>query len=534
MMKKLFSGATTSVTSAAVIVGSFSLLSRAVGFFRDRMLSGLFGKGDELDIYYAAFSIPDLLFQLLVIGALSASFIAIFTKYFEKDDTKAWRFTNNVLNILMLAFAVVTLLAVAFAGPLSSIVAPGFSPEKQAAVASMSRILFLGEFLFAISMVFGSVLQGARRFMLYSFAPIVNNVGIIIGAVFLVPFMGLAGLGWGSVLGAAMHAGVQAVGVFALGYRYRPFINLRDADVIRTMKQMIPRVLGLAVNQVNYLAMTVIATLLATGSRTVLQFAYNLNFLPIGVVAVSYAVASYPTLCLHAAEDEAEKFRATFSSTVRQVLLFMIPATVLFLLLRAQIVRVVVGAGKFDWAATIETADTLAFFALSFFAQSLVFILVRAFFAKDDTMTPFFAGLVSALANVGLALWLSADYGVAGLGIAFTLSSIIQMVMLWTLLRIKVGSLDESRIAIAVLKLSVAAAFAGVVVQWAKYELVKHVSLDTFANVFLQGAIAGLAGLIVYMTVAMLLKSEDMHDVVNGMRRKFLKTAKPEEPAQTS
>ncbi|KKW28956.1 MAG: putative peptidoglycan lipid II flippase MurJ [Candidatus Uhrbacteria bacterium GW2011_GWD2_52_7] len=532
MMKRLFASATTSVTSAAVIVGGFSLLSRLVGFFRDRILSGIFGKGDELDIYYAAFSIPDLLFQLLVIGALSASFIAIFTKYFEKDDARAWRFTNNVLNLLLVAFSVLTAIAILFANPLAQLIAPGFSPEKQQAVASMSRILFLGEFLFAISMVFGSVLQGARRFLLYSFAPIVNNVGIIIGAVFFVPHMGLMGLGWGSVLGAALHALVQAIGVFWLGYRYQFIMNWRDADVVRTLKQMVPRVMGLAVNQVNYLAMTMVATLLATGSRTVLQFAYNLNFLPIGVVAVSYAVAAYPTLCIH--EGNPKAFRETFSSTVRQVLLFMIPSTVLFLLLRAQIVRVVLGAGKFDWTATIETADTLAFFAMSFFAQAVVFILVRAFFAKEDTMTPFFAGLASALVNVGLAFLLSAQYGVAGLGIAFSISSIVQLAILWVLLHMKIGSLDEKRIIVTILKLSIAAMAGGVVTQWTKYELVKYVSLDTFVNVFLQGAVAGMAGILVYVVVAMLLKNDEMLDVVNGMRRKFLKAAKPEEPAQTA
>ncbi|MCR4311745.1 MAG: murein biosynthesis integral membrane protein MurJ, partial [Candidatus Uhrbacteria bacterium] len=506
---------------------------RVVGFFRDRILSGLFGKGDELDVYYAAFSIPDLLFQLLIVGALSASFIAIFTKYFEKDDAKAWRFTNNVLNVLAIAFAIVTVVAMTFAGPLATLVAPGFSPEKQLAVAHMSRILFVGEFLFAISMVFGSVLQGARRFLLYSMAPIVNNVGIIIGALYFVPSMGLAGLGWGSVLGAALHAVVQAIGVFALGYRYVPILDLRDADMVRTMKQMVPRVMGLAVNQVNYLAMTMVATLLATGSRTVLQFAYNLNFLPIGVVAVSYAVAAYPTLCKHADGDE-KAFRETFSSTVRQVLLFMIPATVLFLLLRAQIVRVVLGAGKFDWTATIETADTLAFFALSFFAQSIVFILVRAFFAKEDTLTPFFAGLASALVNVGFAFWLSANYGVAGLAMAFSLSAIVQLAVLWVFLRIKVGSLDEKRIMLTVGKLSIAAAVAAAVTQWVKYEMVNYVALDTFMNVFMQGAVAGLAGIAAYVLVALLLRSDDMYDVVHGMRRKFLKAAKPEEPAQTS
>lgn len=530
MMRSLFSSAATSVTSAAVIVGGFSLLSRVVGFLRDRILAGVFGKGDELDIYYAAFSVPDLLFQLLIIGALSASFIPIFTKYFGKDNDKAWRFTNNTLNVLLVAFIVLTAVAFIFAEPFAAVIAPGFDAVKQHAVAQMSRLIFVGQILFAVSMVFGSVLQGARRFFLYSFAPIVNNVGIIIGALFFVPIFGLWGLGIGTVLGALMHAVVQAAGTYTLGYRYAPVFDLRDGDLRKTFKQMAPRVLGLAVNQVNFLAMTMVATLLASGSRTILQFAYNMNFFPIGVVAVSYAVAAFPTLCDHAGKNDADGFRSTFSSTVRQVLLFMIPATVLFLLLRAQIVRVVVGAGKFDWAATIETADTLAFFALSFFAQSLIFILVRAFFAKEDTVTPFVAGIVSALINIGASMWLSRDYGVVGLGMAYSVSSIVQMIILWVTLRVRIGSLDEGRILKSVAIMSAAAVACGVVTQAVKYELVKYITLDTFVNVLMQGMIAGFAGLAVYVIVAMLFGSSEMAVFVASVRRKLLKSAKPEEP----
>lgn len=531
MIKKLL-GSSASVTSAAVLVGFFSMVSRVVGLVRDRMLAGTFGSGDELDIYVSAFRIPDLLVQLLVLGALSASFIPLFSSYFGKDDNKAWKFTNNTLNVIGVAFAIVSLAAVLGADIILPLVAGGYGPEKFAATVEMTRVIFLGQMFFAVSMVFGSVLQGARRFLLYSLAPILYNLGIIAGALWLYPQMGLIGLAWGTVLGAAMHASVQTIGVLLLGYRWRPVFNLRDKDLWTTLRQMPPRVLGLAVSQGNYLVMSSLATYLAAGSATNLQFAYNLNFFPIGIIGVSYAVAVFPTLCDHINEENSDGFRLSLSSTVRQVLFFMIPATILFLLLRAQIVRVAFGAGEFDWDATIKTADTLGFFALSFFAQALVFVVVRAFFALRDSTTPFIAGLVGFVFTVVFSLLLMEPMGVAGFALAYSLASIVQFALLWTLLRVKFGSLDELRILKSLAILSVAGFACAIATQLVKYEIVKHISLDTFVNVLGQGFIAGFAGLFAFVLVAIALRSPEMLDVIRGLKRKFLKTAKPPETVQ--
>ncbi|MDQ5951949.1 MAG: putative lipid flippase MurJ [Patescibacteria group bacterium] len=532
MIKRIFSSASTSVVSAAVIVASFSLLSRLVGFARDRILAGVFGAGDSLDVYYAAFRIPDFIFQLIVIGALSACFIPVFTGYFGRDDKKAWRYTSNIVNILLVAFVVIAVAGALLAPVYTPYVVHGFSLEKQALVVQATRILFLGQTFFAISMVFGSVLQGAKRFVLYSFAPIVNNLGILFGAIFLVPVFGLMGLAWGAVLGAMLHALIQTVGVYSLGYRYSFVFDLSDKDVRQTIRQMGPRVLGLAVGQLNFLLMTVIASGLAAGSVTVLQFAYNLNFFPIGVIGVSYAIAAFPTFCDFVKSNQPEKLRDSFSATIRQVMFFIIPITVVTLLLRAQIVRLVFGAGAFDWASTITTADTLAMFAISFFAQCLIFVLIRMFFAYGDSWTPFIAGIVSAVINAVAGVLLVRQLGVVGLAWAFSLAEMAELIMLWLLLKSKGGALDEKLILKSTFILSLAGLASAVVIQSVKYEIVEVLQLDSFYHVFIQTVVAGGAGLFMYFATAFILRSPEMLAFAQGLRARFMKAAKPTETVQ--
>lgn len=529
MIKTLLTSKTTSVTSAAVIIGALSMVSRFVGVLRDNMLSSMFGAGDVLDAYTSAFLIPDMLLQLLILGALSASFIPIFSKYYGHDDEKAWKFTSTILNVFGAAFGVVAIISIILAPWLTQLIAPGYSAEKLELTVAMSRVISIGELFFAASMVFGSVLQGAKRFFLYSLAPIVNNIGIIIGAMVLTPILGPMGLAWGAVFGALTHAALQGIGVYALGYRHSFTIPWRDPDLRTTSIQMVPRVLGLAISQVNLVAMSAIASLSLAGSATVLKFAYNLNSFPIGIIAMAYAVASFPVMCERKAAKDMDGFVSAFSHAVRQVLLWIIPATVMFLLLRAQLVRLAFGRGKFDWAATIMTADTLAFFALSFVAQAIVYIVVRAFFALEDTKTPFFAALFAAAINLGLGFVLCPIYGVAGLGIAFSVSAIVQVALLWALLRHKVKTLDEGRILKTIAQLSIAGFCAGLITEGMKYLVVEWISLNTILGVFTQTVLAGGVGMLVYVGIGLMLRNEEVHGFASALRRKILKTAKPPE-----
>lgn len=536
MVFNSLNGESKTIAGAAVLLGVLSLASRLVGLIRDRILSGQFGAGDVLDAYYAAFKVPDFVFNLLIVGALSACFIPLFTRALHSAEGKkeAWCFTNNVLNILGALSLVAAAIMAIFTHQLADFIAPGFEGVKEAMVVEFTRVMLIAEVFLSISVIFGSALQGLKRFFLYATAPIFYNVGIIFGAVWLVPMFGPVGLAWGVVVGAFLHCLIQFIGVLSLGYHYCWSFKLRDQATREMIKLTGPRVLGLAVAQINIIVTTMLATLLPTGNVTIFNFAYNIAFLPVGLIGVSYAVAIFPTLSEHAEKKENDKLIETISTGLRQVLFFIIPSTIIFLLLRAQIVRVVVGAGKFGWAETITTADTMAIMAVSFFAQCIIYLLVRAFFALHDTKTPLIAGLVSAVVNIAAAWFLMPRFAVLALGAALSLSALVNFILLWVLLRIRLGTLHEMEILRSLWILTVAGLAAAVVTQAMKPIVVTYISLETFWGVLSQGLLAGGLGLAVYLVVALGLKSPEAITFVSSLRRKFLRGYQPKEAVPTA
>ncbi|NBS41065.1 murein biosynthesis integral membrane protein MurJ [bacterium] len=520
-----------SLVGAAAIVGGLSFASRIVGLVRDRILLGEFGAGNVLDAYYAAFKLPDLLFSLLVIGSLSAGFIPIFTKHWHAigEKEKAWKFTNNALNIIAAGMAAISLVVLAFAGPVAGLIAPGFDAVKRGMVEDFTRVMLLAEFILALSVVFGSVLQGMKRFLLFSLAPILYNVGIIVGALVFVKWFGPIGLAWGVVLGAGLHFFVQLYGVLSAGYRYRPVLNHTDKDVRELAALTGPRMLGIAVGQVDFMVLTILATTLAAGSVTIFQVAYNIQYFVAGIVGVSFAIAAFPTLSEAAEKKDNEHFINTFEHAVRQALFFSIPLMVVFLVLRAQIVRVVAGAGAFDWTATRLAADTLAFFTLSFVPQCLTFILARAFFALRDSMTPLTMGIVSTVLSLVSGLYFSHTLGVMGMAIAFTIGAFADVALLWVPLRQRLGTLHEYRILRALYVMAFAGLGCAVTTQVLKPIITRVISLDTFLGVLTQGLIAGGAGIGVYVLISYGLKSEDLAQAMAGIRRRVMRKANPVE-----
>ncbi|MEI7619970.1 MAG: murein biosynthesis integral membrane protein MurJ [Candidatus Falkowbacteria bacterium] len=531
MLKNLFGRQTNSITMAAALVGVSSLLSRFLGVFRDRILAGQFGAGQSLDIYYSAFRIPDLIYSLIILGALSAGFIPVFTGLvkdfksykstglFKYLNSEAWDLVNNLLNVLMLSLISLSLLGIIFAPSLISLISPGFSPEAQKTTADLTRIMFLSPLFLGISGILGGILQSFKNFLVYSIAPIMYNVGIILGALWLSPSMGISGLAWGVVLGAFLHMAVQIPVVYNLGWRYRLFVDFKNKNLIRIARMMIPRTLSLAISQVNLVIITIIASNLASGSLTVFNFANNLQSFPIGIFGISFAVAAFPALS--AAARDNKKMIGHFSLATRQILFFIIPATILLITLRAQIIRIILGTGSFDWNDTILTMDTLGFFALSLFAQAIIPLQTRVFYARQDSRTPFFIGIFVVIANIFLSIWLSGRLGVAGLALAFSMSSILNFVMLWAWLHVRVGSLDQGKILISTAKFSAAGIAAGFVVQLMKDVVWPYINMSTFSGVLVQGLVAAMGGIITYLAVCAMLRSEEFYDFLNLIKRKL-------------
>jgi len=511
---KLFlnSSPSGSVASAALVITIAGLASRVLGLFRDHFLASTFGAGDVLDAYDAAFRVPDLIYNFLILGALSAAFIPVFTNLISQDkDDEAWDLANGVMNLAVFFIVIVSLICFAFAPFLMRVITPGFPPEKIDLVVRFTRIMFLSPLFLGLGGIVGGILTSYKRFLIYSIAPIFYNVGIIFGVLVLVRFMGPIGIAWGVVLGAFLHLAVQLPAAKNLGFRYVPAIRkyFSNKDVRHVGKLMIPRTLGIAVTQANLFIITIFASTLNAGTLAIFSFAQNLQSVPLGIFGVSFAIAVFPTLSSLATKDKEKDFVSAFSETFRQILFFVIPLSIFMLILRAQIVRVTLGSGKFDWEDTTLTFECLGIFVLSLFAQSVIPLLTRTFYAMQNTKTPFYIAIASEVVNIGAVLLLIGKYDILGLTIAFSLSNLFQMFFLLFALRMKFEYLDDKKIISSISKIAAASFSAGIGVQIFKYIVAGLVDMDTFMGVFLQLTISAGVGLIIFSVICQIMSLEE-------------------------
>lgn len=530
-----------SIMSAAFVITASGLASRLLGLLRDRMLASHFGAGDIMDVYYAAFRIPDLIYNFIVLGALSAAFIPVFSSLISKekniedepekrmnDNNDAQKLVNGMLNISIFFIIVIALIMAIFTPILVKFVTPGFSPEKNEMVVLFTRIMFLSPLFLGISGIFGGVLTSFRRFIIYSLAPIFYNLGIILGIFFFVDFWGPIGLAWGVVLGAALHMLIQYPAVRNLGFRYKYIFceSFRDANIKRVFFLMIPRMMGISINQINLFVITIFASTLAGGSLAIFNFAQNLQSVALGIFGVSFAIAVFPVLSSLAAQEDKDKFIDTFSGTFRQIIFFVVPMSVFIFVLRAQIVRVVLGSGKFDWEDTILTFECLGVFVFSLFAQSTIPLLARAFYALHDTKNPFYIALATEIVNIFLVLMLIDKFKVIGLAVAFSAASILQMILLFIFLRKKLKSLDEKNIVVSFSKVFLVSILTGAVIQLSKTKVALLVDIDTFVGIFLQLFISLAIGIFIFSLASYAVKLEEFFNFKNSLTKKIFRAKK--------
>ncbi|EKE10873.1 MAG: integral membrane protein MviN [uncultured bacterium] len=522
----LNSSPSKSVVSAAFVITMAGLASRILGLLRDRFLASTFGAGDVLDVYYAAFRVPDLIYNLLIVGALSAAFIPVFTGLISKEkEEEAWKLANGVLNLTIFCVLVLSFIFAIFAPFIMKIITPGFPEEKMEMVVLFTRIMFLSPLFLGISGIFGGILTSFRKFLIYSLAPLFYNFGIIVGIFVFVKFLGPVGLVWGVVLGAFLHMMIQYPAVRHAGFKYYfvLFQSLKNSEVREVLRLMVPRTLGVAVTQINLVVVTMFASTLAVGSLAVFNFAQNLQSVPLGLFGISFAIAVFPTLSQYAAKEKHDDFVKTFSQTFRQILFFVIPLSVIILVLRAQIVRVVLGSGEFDWSDTRLTFECLAIFVLSLFAQSTIPLLARSFYALKNTKTPFYIALVTEFLNIMAILFLIERFQLLGLVMAFSLASVAQMLMLLFMLRAKFENLDDRNILISVSKISLASFLAGIIVQGSKYIIGSEVDMQTFLGVFSQLIGSAVAGVLGFSFFCYALNLEEFFAFKNSLTRKLFR-----------
>jgi putative peptidoglycan lipid II flippase len=406
-----------------------SIFSRLLGLFRDRLLTSNF-ETSILDAYFSAFRIPDFLYNILILGTLSSAFIPLFSKLIHRKDKQqeAQSLVDDVLLIVGVVMGIISVIMVVFAPYLVKLVAISYEGQKLADAVTLTRIMAISPFIFSISSVLSSVLNAYKKFIIVALAPIVYNVGIIIGIIWLYPIWGVPGLGYGVVLGAILHLLIQIPSVLKLNISLKVDTKLYIKNLKRLWDLYWPRLLVIDTAMLSLFIGTIIAST-QPDAVTYFTLAFNLNALPLGVIAISFATAIFPFLTeAYAREDEAS-FRDYVIGGISKNLLLLIPIMMLMLNFRSQIVRIVYGGGGFSWEATRITFQTFTILALSIPFQGLIPLLSRALFARHDTKTPMIVGIIGMLINIVLALVLSHYWGVLGVAAAFSITMAVTCII---------------------------------------------------------------------------------------------------------
>lgn len=530
---------------AAYILALFAFGSQMLALVRDRLLAHSFGAGVELDLYYAAFRIPDLLYVLFV-SILSVYVLLPFVTNArtEKGDEAGAAILGQLFSFFLMAYLVLAALLFVFAPWIVEVFFPGFVAEAPTLVLLL-RILLLQPFFLGVSSLFGVVTQLSHRFVLYAISPLFYNVGIIFGITVLYPIFGMSGLVWGVVLGALGHLLVQMplVRTSTLAFGFTTKI---DWSLLRRVCAVaIPRGITLAIHQIVLLLFVGVATMMAAGSVAVFQFAFNLQSVPLAIIGMSYSVAAFPVLADLISRKEQNTFNTHLLTALRHIVFWSVPIVGLVIVLRAQIVRVVLGSGAFDWNDTRLTAAVLAVFIVALVAQSILLLLVRAFYAGGKTRVPLLVALLGATVSLGAAfVWLrvmdthsalEASFvelfrlsGVPGtevlfLALAFVCGVMVEMLVLLVLsmrefglnLRCLLGNLAEA---------TLAAVVAGLVAYLTLIFIVDGVNQETFIGIMLQGAVAGLMGVIAALTTYYLLGSRELNEIYRSYHSRIFKT----------
>ena len=388
---------------AAYLLGIFAFLSQVLALLRDRMFASTFGAGTTLDVYYSSFRIPDFIFATVASLVSISVLVPFITERLDRDREEGKKFINSIFSFFFLLIIAVSAIAYILVPYIAPHIFSGMDKKLFPELITMTRILLLSPILLGLSNFLASITQVGKRFLVYALSPLFYNVGIIGGIIFLYPIFGIYGLAYGVAIGALMHLAIQLPFVFASGL-FKPWpIHFDFKSIKSVMLISVPRTITLGMTQISIIALLGIASFMKGGSISIFNFAMNLQSVPLTIIGVSYSLAAFPTLSRLFAGGQKEEFISHIITGARHILFWSIPVSVLFIVLRAQIVRTIYGSGQFSWADTKLTAATLAIFAVSVVAQSLVLLFVRGFYATGNTTKSLYSSFATGVLTIVFA-----------------------------------------------------------------------------------------------------------------------------------
>lgn len=518
------------IAQAALIVLLGFLASGVLGLVRTAVIASVFGATDTLDAFYAAQRIPEMLFNLVAGGALGSAFIPVFSRFLHEDTHKAWRLASATLTLSMGAALIGAVLAALTATWFVPIfIAPDSAgADVQRLTIQLMRLMLVTPIVFSASGILMGILNAHQQFMLPALAISMNNIGLIVGALVFSRMMpdsvpSVYGLAYGAVLGAALHLVVQLPGLHGLGAQLRPLPRWNVDGLREVLVLMGPRVLGLAVVQLNFIVNVRLSLPMLAGSTVALTTAFTLMFFALGVIAQSVGTALFPSLSALAAEDDIDGFRVRLTSAMRSVLFLSLPAMVGLMLMGEPLIALIAERGAWTSESTQATAWALAFYAVGIAGHSLLEVLSRAFYALSDTWTPVLVGLASMVSNIALSLLFIRFIGdpdslvrgpFAGLALANSITTLAEGAVLWWLMRRRIGGLNDGPLFLMLARVSVAALGMGLLLWWGN-------QLTVDWPVLLQLTIVGGGGALVFFAAAIALRVPEALSVPQFILYKF-------------
>lgn len=539
-LKSLFLGQQHSVLSAASLIMVMIVFSRILGLIRQRVLAHYFVP-DDLSLFFAAFRLPDTVFEVLVFGTFASAFIPIFTKTLKISKVKAWQTAGIVANWGGIFFLILAGLVVIFAHPLYRLITPGFNFSDQIKIADLARILFIAQGFFVISYVLTAVLESSKRFFVPALAPLFYNLGIIIATILFSKQFGLFAPVIGVVIGSSLHFFIQLPLAFKLGFKFTKSLKVTP-EVGKIAKLSVPRIIEVSFLQVAKFVELTLASIISGPAYTYFTFGNTVQLLPVGLFGTSIAKAALPTLARQA--DDLPAFKKTLFETLNQIVFLMTPIVAFLMVARIPVVRLIFGTDIFTWDSTVETSLVVSAFAIGIFSQAANSILARAFYALHDTKTPVKISISVLLLNIILDYFLVIVYKfpVWSLAFAFSLSAILQSFILFFLITKRIHDGAKALLYIPILKSLIAGFVSGstmffILKFFDKSVWIKKLSfianvdlpfekfvLDTryAGNLLALTVMVGVIGVVVYLIILKLLRSKELETFVNLFKKMLM------------
>lgn len=510
------------ILSAASVIGAIYLVSAILGFIRNRILSSYFGDSNELGIFFAADDIPSLIFTIIVSGAISSAFVPVFLKYYKKSQTEAWKITSEVMNTSIIGITFFIFIMIFFADFFARNVIARNSNLTDAEFYLLERlmiIMMLAQLFFLFSSYFTSVLHSFKRFIIPALAPVFMNVGVIIFIVLFTDNLGIYAVAWGTVFGALIHLLIQLPFAREVGFKYYALFSLKHKGVREIYRLSWPRIVGQLGLKILVPLNTNLALFISASSNVILTFADDIQSVPVRIFGMSIGQAALPIFASSIKDDGNEsEFKSLLTKTLRQVIYFVLPVSVVFFVLRVPLVRLAYGASKYSWEATVMTSYTLGFFCISLVFQALIIVLTKGFYAMRDTKTPLALGAVSVFVNIFFAIFFvkTLGYGVWSLALAFTIGCILNSTLLMFGLVQKLGGIDWASLVRPVNKM-IAVSFCLAVSLYVPMKTLDTFIFDTTRtlNLLLLTATVSTFGFFTFIILSKVFNIEELNIITN-------------------